>query len=126
MAAESVTERPDPRAQVQISDAGPVIVGVRCRACRYPAAGPAPRCPVCHSAVEDATFVAAGTVWSSTVVRVPVPGREPPVGLAYVDLDDGPRILVHLTGRANPVPVGSRVRVCGHTPSGDVQAEVMA
>jgi uncharacterized OB-fold protein len=59
-------------------------------------------------------------------VRVPVPGRTPPYGLAYVDLDDGPRLLAHVhqpdddgadTARLAP---GTRVSLIGATDVGDV------
>jgi uncharacterized OB-fold protein len=50
-------------------------------------------------------------------VRVPVPGRTPPYGLAYVDLDDGPRILAHAPGTPD---VGARVRLAPKTPDGDL------
>lgn len=62
-------------------------------------------------------------------MRIPVPGRTPPYALAYVDLDDGPRVLahvVHARGRHDtPVPIGSRVRLLVSTEDDDVQAEVL-
>lgn len=55
-------------------------------------------------------------------MRVPVPGRTPPYGLAYVDLDEGPRVLAHVDsdGDAERLPPGTCVRVCGTTADGDV------
>lgn len=66
-------------------------------------------------------------MWSATVLRVPLPGRTPPTVLAYVDLDDGPRVLVHLRGRAHDerLPVGRRVRGVGLTASGDLMFEAV-
>ena len=97
----------------------PLLDGVRCTACGYAVAFARPRCPVCGAAVAPARFGPEGTVWSATVVRVAVPGRTPPYGLAYVDLDDGPRILAHTEGDA-PVPIGSRVRLVADGDDGDV------
>lgn len=69
-------------------------------------------------------FGPGGIVWSSTVVRVPVPGRTPPYTVAYVDLDDGPRVLCHVDGLTNRPPVGHRVRLCGTTADGDLLVEI--
>ena len=67
-----------------------------------------------------ATFGAVGTVWSSTVLRVPVAGRKPPTVLAYVDFDGGPRALVHVAGETDrPLGVGARVRLLGANDHGD-------
>jgi uncharacterized OB-fold protein len=66
-------------------------------------------------------------VWSSTVLRVPLPGRTPPYGLAYVDLDDGPRVLGHYT--ADPMarlPVGTVVELTTPTELGDIAVRVRA
>lgn len=67
--------------------------------------------------MTEARFGPEGVVWSATVVRVPLPGRAPPYGLAYVDLDDGPRVLAHVQGET--VPIGARVRLRGVTRHGD-------
>lgn len=74
--------------------------------------------------MAPAAFGPAGTVWSSTVVRVPVPDRTPPYVMAYVDLDDGPRVLAHVAmaqGEAQRIPVGTRVELTASTDQGDVQ-----
>lgn len=65
-----------------------------------------------------------GTVWSSTVVRVPLPDREPPYALAYVDLQDGPRVLAHVNVAGERVPVGQTVRLMEATASGDIQVKL--
>jgi hypothetical protein len=70
--------------------------------------------------VEPARFAATGTVWSSTVVAIPVGERRPPFGLAYLDLDDGPRVLVHLA-EPQVLRAGTRVRITG-TDRGDLVA----
>ncbi|MCY4271688.1 MAG: OB-fold domain-containing protein, partial [bacterium] len=60
-----------------------------------------------------------GTVFSSTVLRIPVPERTPPFALAYVDVDDGPRILAHVDGAGEGPAPGSRVALSGWTELGD-------
>lgn len=112
----------DPRPRVVAGPAGVVVAGVRCTACGHPTAFPRPRCPACRGPVEPAEFGPEGTVWSSTVVRIPVPGREPPYALAYLDLDDGPRVLAHLPGAA-AVPVGTRLRLIPSDERGDLTAQ---
>ena len=109
----------DPRPAVD----GDRIRGARCRACGYPTAPPAPWCPACHQLdTIDAAFGPGGAVWSSTVVHIPVGRWKPPYAIAYVDLDDGPRVLAHLQ---HPVvlPPGTRVRVSGRTENGDIVVE---
>lgn len=113
----------DPRPRIAPADGGFVLEGVRCTACGHAQAFARPRCPLCAGDVRQAWFGPGGTVWSSTVVRVRVPGRVPPYGLAYVDLDDGPRVLAHVPGD-QPAQIGARVRLEGPTEQGDVQVEV--
>jgi uncharacterized OB-fold protein len=95
------------------------VAGVRCERCGHVVAGERPRCPRCAGTVATAEFGPGGVVWASTVVRVAVPGREPPYGLAYVDLEGGPRILAHTPGDA-ALPVGSPVRLTGKNAHGDL------
>ncbi|MGV0739732.1 OB-fold domain-containing protein [Mycobacterium syngnathidarum] len=77
--------------------------------------------------MTEAVFGPTGTVWSSTVIRIPIPGRTPPYGIAYVNLDDGPRVTVHTAADPadGPVPVGTRVRISGTNDTGDVEVEVI-
>lgn len=99
----------DPRPVVVAGPAGEGLVeGRRCTVCAEPSAFTWPACPACGGPVEPARFGPGGTVWSATVVRIPVADRAPPYALAYVDLDDGPRVLAH---SAAPVPIGARVRI---------------
>ncbi len=85
-----------------------------------------PRCSRClEPHVAQAVFGAHGTVWSSTVVRIPVPGRTPPYALAYVDIDDGPRVLAHVEDRTDRIAVGERVQLAASTAEGDVAVQVM-
>jgi uncharacterized OB-fold protein len=110
----------DPRPRLL----GNQLQGTRCAACRLAIAQEAPRCPRCGSGeLQPEAFGPEGTVWASTVVHLPVGRRKPPFAIAYVDLDDGPRVLVHLTG-ASVLPAGSRVRIAG-ADEGDVLAEAV-
>lgn len=109
----------DPRPRVvQGEDGTARLAGMRCASCGYAVAFERPACPVCAGTVIEELFGPSGTVWSSTVVRVPTPTRTPPYALAYVDLDDGPRILAHLAGEVAAAP-GTRVRLIGLSPEGD-------
>ncbi len=95
--------------------------GGRCAPCGYPMLYRPPLCPACGgSPVELATFGPAGTVWSSTVLRIRVADRKPPAVLAYVDFDEGPRSLVHVEGTGEqPLIPGTRVRLLGRDDLGD-------
>ncbi|MCU1626481.1 MAG: hypothetical protein JWP64_1430 [Pseudonocardia sp.] len=131
MGGVSAPGGPDPRPQVSPgADGGGVVDGRRCRSCDEVSAFAWPACPACGGAVDPASFGPFGTVWSATVVRIPVPGRPPPYRLAYVDLDDGPRVLAHVVtdptaDRVLPAPVGGRVRLLPTTDDGDLLVEVV-
>ncbi|GAA1870964.1 hypothetical protein GCM10009772_51620 [Pseudonocardia alni subsp. carboxydivorans] len=110
----------DPRPRSELDADGTWrLAGLRCLRCPAVSAHLWPRCPACGGPVERAVFGPGGTVWSSTVVRIPVAGREPPVALAYVDLDDGPRVLVHAPLAPDAPAVGSRVVLVAPTAAGD-------
>ena len=109
---------PDPRPRVREAP-GPAVLGVRCVACGHPTVEPVERCPVCRGATRDTAFAGTGTVFSGTVLRIPVGDREPPISLAYVDLDDGPRVLGHGADPARLLGPGTRVRLTGRTAQGD-------
>ena len=122
-----MTEAPnttDPRPRVTNAADGSLVAGVRCSTCGYPTTEPVTRCPVCGGATAPESFGPGGTVFSATVLRVPVPGRTPPYGLAYVDLDDGPRILAHVRGHDDAALIpNDRVTVAGTTEQGDPLVE---
>ena len=83
-----------------------------------------PRCSRCFATVESDRFGPTGTVWSSTVVRIAVPGRTPPYTLAYVDLDNGPRVLAEVLGTTERVDVGTRVTLSKQSDIGNVTVVV--
>jgi uncharacterized OB-fold protein len=106
----------DPRPEVR----GDKVVGARCKACGYPSAPAAPWCPACQHRAQDAVeFGPGGTVWSSTLVHILVGRWKPPYALAYVDLDEGPRVLAHLQEPAS-LRIGTRVRIVGGDEGGDL------
>jgi uncharacterized OB-fold protein len=112
---------PDPRPAVVLDEDGTArVAGWRCESCAYPVAVPAPWCPRCQEELATARFGPGGTVWASTVLRVPLPGRVPPWGLVYVDLDDGPRVLGHFLDCDAPLPVGATVLLHEVTTDGDL------
>lgn len=109
---------PDPRPRVGDGPGGPAVLGTRCTACGYPSLEPVERCPVCRATSREEAFAGRGTVFSSTVLRIPVGGLVPPTTLLYVDLDDGPRVLGH-AHVDRVVPPGTRVTLTGLTAHGD-------
>jgi uncharacterized OB-fold protein len=110
---------PDPRPALEPSDGEWLVAGARCTSCGYAMPDPLERCPVCRGACEPARFGPEATVFAGTVLRVPVPGRTPPFALAYVDIDDGPRVLVHVDRTDAALAPGTRVRLAGVTADGD-------
>lgn len=113
----------DPRPKVVHDGHDSAVLGVRCTDCGYPVAFERPACPVCSGRVAEQRFGPGGTVFASTVVRIPVGDRIPPYALVYVDLDDGPRVLAATPSapgsETTGVPVGSRVRLVGVSEAGD-------
>ena len=112
----------DPRPEFVKKGDRYLLLGGRCRSCGLASTYVPPICP-CGQAgqVEPSEFGPAGTVFSSTVLHIPVPERPPPTCLAYVDVDDGPRILAHVHLGAGPQPMpGDRVSLDGKNALGDL------
>lgn len=113
---------PDPRPSVVGRGRAARVLGARCSSCGRPSAFAVPRCPACRAVVSPEAFGPGGTVWSVTTIRIPVPGRTPPYSLAYIDLDDGPRVLAHVRGGGS-VEIGGRVQLVGLGAEGDIEVE---
>ncbi len=111
--------RPDPRLRVREEDGAVTLPVSTCEECGYVAAPEVPACPRCGAPTTAGAAGPRGRVWASTVVRIPVPGRTPPYGLAYVDLDGGPRVLAHSAGK-EPLAVGSVVELAPQSGAGDL------
>jgi hypothetical protein len=86
----------------------------KCNACgvlRFP---PGPACPDC-GALDRGHVVAAGTgtVFSYVVHRhPPVPGKELPIVIALIDLDEGVRMVGEVVDVADDeIEIGMRLRV---------------
>jgi uncharacterized protein len=84
--------------------------GGRCVACGRCSSPATWRCAWCGGEITPDTFEPVGEVWASTVVHIPVGGRTPPFGLAYVDIFNGPRVL-GVQVRPEILPAGQRVRL---------------
>lgn len=89
----------------------------RCNACGVLRHPPGPACPAC-GALDRGHVVASGlgTVFSYVVHRhPPVPGKELPLVIALVDLDEGVRMVGEVRGVPAEGPgaigIGTRLRV---------------
>jgi uncharacterized protein len=84
-----------------------------CNACgelRHP---PGPVCPSCH-AMDRGHVVASGrgTIFSFLVHHAPqMPGRELPVTIALVELEEGPRFVADVRGNPEDLAIGDPVVV---------------
>ena len=80
-----------------------------CGSLRHP---PGPACPTCGA--FDRTHVVAsglGTVFSYVIHRhPPVPGKELPIVIALIDLDEGVRMVGEVPGELD-LAIGDRVQV---------------
>ena len=86
-----------------------------CNACGVLRHPPGPACPEC-GALDRGYVVASGlgTVFSYVVHRhPPVPGKELPIVIALIDLDEGVRMIGEVVGDgvAETVAIGTRLRV---------------
>ena len=114
----------DPRPAVVFEDGVHRIVGGRCVANGHALIHAFARCPRCSSETVQERFGPGGTVWATTDVHVPsAPGEEVPYTLAYVDLDDGPRILLRILD-SGPPPVGARVVLGAASSTGNATGRV--
>jgi uncharacterized protein len=90
----------------------------RCRNCRSAIWYPRPICPFCHSSNtgwEEASGL--GTIYSFTIIRRATDSFKDavPYVLAYVELDEGPRIMTNVVDEEiDEVEIGQRVEVVFH------------
>jgi len=73
----------------------------RCRQCASAYFPPQPFCPRClNDDVEVVRASGQGRLYSYVISHLAVPGFTPPVILAVVELDEGPRLLTNIVGVA--------------------------
>lgn len=111
----------DPRPRASVDGGAVTVIGWRCTVCDLPLTQQVLRCPDCRNTVRDEVFGDTGVVWASTCMRVGVPGYPPPYAIAYLVLDDGPRVFVHSEGETPLVP-GTRARIVRISDLGDLVA----
>lgn len=121
IAHQSEPERPDPRPRLSPDHSSRQLRGWRCSECGVARAVHAPWCPDCGGQLLVVDFGPLGTVWSSTVVHLNIADIPAPYGLAYIDLDDGPRFLAHIDGAEEPLLVAGRVTISGINERGDIE-----
>lgn len=101
------------------------LIGARCTECGLPLAQTdVPWCPDCYAPVGRAEFAPAGTVWAATTARIPVGQWKAPFGLAYVDVIDGPRVLVHVLAAPDLPAAGTTIEFTMSAGGDLVQAEL--
>ncbi len=85
----------------------------KCNACGLLRHPPGPVCPACHA--MDRGFVVAsgrGTIFSFLVHHAPkMPGRELPVTIALVELEEGVRFVADVRGNPEDLAIGDPVVV---------------
>ncbi|WP_062214517.1 Zn-ribbon domain-containing OB-fold protein [Streptomyces sp. NBRC 109706] len=115
----------DHPADWQRRDGGWWLVASRCDGCAnhaYPAADHCHRCGA-EGPLPRVPIPARGRVYTHTRVHTAPAGFPTPYTLAYVDLDDGPRVLGRLAEEPPTPAIGDQVlavpRVIGHTAQGE-------
>jgi len=90
------------------------LVLQRCRVCRAVQHRPRAQCAKCLGAIEHFVASGRGTVYTFTVTeqnQVPPFRDAVPYVLAYVQLEEGPRLMTHVVGCApDEVRIGMPVR----------------
>ena len=88
------------------------LVGAHCSACESLSFPPRAFCPACFSTdrLERRPLKGDGTVFTFTVVRQAPPGHAVPYVLAFVDLDEGVRIMAQVRAEPEAVHIGMKVR----------------
>jgi uncharacterized protein len=94
----------------------------RCTACGEAIWYPRPVCPFCHSSAtvwEEAT--GRGTIYTFSVVRRGIGAyADAPYVLAYVELEEGPRVMTNIVDcECDAVEIGQAVEAVFHRASED-------
>jgi len=84
------------------------FLGRKCQDCGELHWYPRPFCPFCGGAVDWVEMSPSGTIYSWSVSR----RAKPPYAIAYVELDDGPRMLTNIVNcDFDALKIGQRVRL---------------
>jgi len=86
------------------------VRGYRCPKGCAASASYVARCPRCGATTDQVVFPGHGTVWSTTVLRIPNGEFPADRTIAYVDLHEGPRVLCEM--QETPV-IGQAARISG-------------
>ena len=91
----------------------PGLLGSRCPECSSVVFPAKDFCPACHCDADQASVVLSrhGIVFSYTVVHQAPAGRRTPYVLAYVDLEDGVRLMVQIDHPPAAVRLGMALRL---------------
>jgi uncharacterized OB-fold protein len=91
----------------------PRLLGSRCSACHTTTFPAREFCPACDTAGTPAVvpLSTVGTIYSYTVVHQAPAGRKTPYALAYVDLEDGVRVMAQVDMNLDDLAIGTQVRV---------------
>jgi hypothetical protein len=85
----------------------------KCDSCGKHQHYPRPFCIACDGEIAWVTAKGTGTIYSKTVVHMPVsPFFQPPYTVVVVQLDEGPRIMTNLVN--GDAEIGAKVRVTFH------------
>jgi uncharacterized OB-fold protein len=86
----------------------PTLIGSVCKACKTRQFPAREFCPACDSNdVEgNVPLATSGKLYSFTIIHQAPPGRETPYSLAYVDLDDGVRVMSQIDAPSDVLTIG--------------------
>ena len=87
------------------------IRGYTCPNCKWSDLRETKFCPRCHAPVNETMFPARGRIANFTVIRYPPQGFESqaPYVVAFVDIENGPRVIGRVTASPDDVQVGETV-----------------
>lgn len=86
------------------------LLGAQCQSCGIMSFPARDFCPSCFSnSLKLVPCATGGVIFSFTTIHIAPPGRKTPYDLAYVDLDDGIRVLSQVRSDVGSVSIGDRV-----------------
>ena len=102
------------------------LQATKCTSCGQVYFPPQHMCLECYgNDMENIELSGKGSMYSYTVVQMPVPHYKPPFALAWVELPEGVRVFTQLKGWENvPLKVGMDVNMVVDTLWEDEEEEV--